>query len=252
MKRVSFHPATVAEWQAEDLMAGRLGRDAVEATKDQAEEMLKEVDISLPDDILETELVGYAERQKTPFDQAIQPDSSRYSFYLIGVPVTIVVPKERQLVRFKLRLDLEPKEGPHPPVPYDLYPVSLTGENVKDLGEVDIDISKALTFIPSPISKPIADCLGFKLKFPLRWTSKYIIIAASGRMKSPIQWYVTDLAIKDGFTGYAIIRAPKDLTVKICPELAYELRKPGISGNLPMVKHSFDSDKEKGTSYTLP
>ncbi len=239
--------AAVPEWDAEDLLAGRLGGNMVSATDEQAEAMLKEVRLGLPEAINQTELIGYASQHATPLALDIPADSAQYDFYLAEVPLSLLVPEEQRLVRLRLNLAMRARLGGEtPPVAYDLFPTDQVEDVPHSIGEVSLDVSKALTFcLPTPLL-PLADALGFKLAMPLKWTSRHVRVRTTNRMSNPVEWYVTDQAIQNGFTGYLIVRAPKGAAVTLQAEVAFELRKPGPLGRI--LKARFLSDSHH---YTL-
>lgn len=236
---LSLKPTSIPEWEAEDMMAGRLADDEVLASDEEAEAMLNEIRLGLPRDIIQTELVDHALQRATPLSLPITEDTTQLRFYLIEVPVNILLTEEHHLVRLRLKLDLQSGEEEAPnAVAYDLFPPDHWEEKLHSIGEVSLDISKALTFV---CPAPIADCFGFKLKLPLEWKSEYALIQTTDRMSNPVEWYVTDQAIVNGFTGYAIIRAPKKAKVNVAASLACELRKPGPLGRLLKARYHSDT-----------
>lgn len=236
-----IRPAAVPEWEAEDMLAGRLGADTVSATGEQAEEMLKALDLKLPGAIDQTELRGYAAKRPTPLALDLPADNAQYDFYLAEVPLSLLVPEEQRLVRLRLKLSLQAgTAGDSPPVAYDLFPTDRVDDVPHSAGEVSLDVSKALTFLRAT---PLADALGFKLALPLKWTSHHVRVRTTNRMSNPVEWYVTDQAIQNGFTGYLIVRAPKGTAVTLEAEVAFELRKPGPLGRILKARYVSDSHR---------
>ena len=243
---VQLQPVRVPEWEAEDLLSGRLAADTVLADDEQAEAMLGRIRLSLPRDILQTELVGYAQQHRTALSLDIPADSARDNFYLIEVPINALIPEQQRLTRLRLRLDLRSlqtgDDDARPIVAYDLFPPDQSEEKVTSVGEINLDVSKALTFIyPVPLATALADCLGLKLHVPLQWKSQYVRVRTTERLSNPVEWYVTDQAMANNFTACAIVRAPKSASVVVEATLACELRKPGPLGRL--LKGRFCSDR---------
>lgn len=224
--KVNLAPEKIKEWENEDLMAGTLGPDVKDASAAQAQEMLKEISLNLPPDILKTELVDFNSKLQTPLSLDIPPNSD-FNYFLIDVPLNIVLTEVR-MVRLDLRLDMKPQAiVTEPVVAYDLFPNDKV--DVKNIlsGDFSLDIAKALTFVTKI---PFGDILNLKLEKPFSWTSQSITIQCSDRMSNPVRWYVRDESIQNGFTGYVIIRSPKKTSLDIDAILAVELRKAGLSG----------------------
>jgi hypothetical protein len=237
---VNFTPTSVLEWKAEDMVSAVLGEETRDASDAEKKKMLEEATLRLPDDIIPTELTGYAASNETPISPEVPTKTSDFSFYLIKIPVQILIPEENpRLERLRLTFEMLPKEHNGTKIiAYDMFPRTLTEEKVAKLGEVDIDISKALKFVP--VLTPVADCLGIKLNFPLEWKTKEVNIQAAGLQSNPIDWYVKDKAIQNGFQGYAIIRVPREASVDISGSLVVEFIKDRSWGR---EKAQFESDK---------
>jgi hypothetical protein len=192
--------------------------------------MLDETVINLPQTLDWHELVSYAQAHNTAGGLEIPPDSVNYSFYVIEVPVTLILTGNKRLVR--LRLELELSASPHGSadvVAYDLFPGGRQIA-VKQIltGGLDVDISKGLEYIlkaAAPAAAPAAACLGLKISAPFQWNSSQVILECSGRMSNPVHWYLLDKAIQNGFAPSAIIRAPKDAAVTVSAKLAGEVRE---------------------------
>lgn len=224
---LTLEPTDVAEWDEEDLAGADLADLVEKADAETAAQMLSACTFRLPADIDKRELVAYAAEQKTPLGPAVLADSSNFDFHLIVVPVNIVVPAPERLVRLRLILDLRTEKPGKSAVAWDVFPNDdIQNVDVK-IGEVSVDISKALSFV---CPAPLADALGLKLQFPLGWKSVNVVIDSSGRMSNPAEWYVNDAAITSSFTGYAIVRAAKGERVTVAAELVGDVRRPGPVG----------------------
>jgi hypothetical protein len=233
-----LEPADIAEWEAEDIAAGVLAPVAL-ATENEARSLLEGIRLSLPSDIIHTELVGYAAERQTPLAEAIKADSLRFDFHLIELPLNVLVPHDR-LVRVRLRLDLGREDSDAEerlPVAYDLFPADTWDDKLFDLGTLSVDVTKAFNFV-CPV--PIGDVLGLKLSVPLKWRSQYVRVRTSDRMSNPVEWYVTDQRIEHGFTAYVILRASKGSVVTLNAELACELRAKGPLGGLTKARYRSD------------
>ncbi len=192
-----------------------------------AAQMISSCSFRLPADIATCELVGYAREQGTPLGAAVVADSSRFDFHLLVMPLNIVVPAPQRLVRLRLILNLSTVPAGKTVVAWDVFPNDKIEQADVNVGEVNIDISRALGFV-FPV--PISDVLGFKLRFPLAWKTLSVVIDSSGPMANPVEWYVNDAAITSGFIGYAILRAPRGERVSVTAELVGEVRRPGPVG----------------------
>lgn len=223
-----LEPTVVARWDEEDLLGSDLAGDQVDrADARLAGEMISACSFQLPRDIQQRELVAYAAQQNTPLGPAVLADSAHFDFHLIVVPLGIVVPAPQRLVRLRLILNLSADGAEAPVVVWDMYPHDDIRAAEVTIGEVNVDISKALAFV---CPAPIADTLGLKLQFPLGWTTTDVVVDASGPMSNPAEWYVNDAAITSSFVGYAIVRAPKGRPVTVSAELVGDLRRPGPLG----------------------
>jgi len=231
---VELFPAAIPEWEAEDIATGVLD-ETVLVEPDEARAMLAAIRLALPADIVATELVGYAAERKTPLEEALRPDTARFDFHLLELPLNILVPDPHHLVRLRLKLELKDAGGVGPVSCYDLFPTDSWEDRLFDVGNLSLDVSKALTFL-CPV--PVADVLGLKLSVPLKWRSRFVSIRTTDRMSNPVEWYVTDRAIENGFAAYAIVRAPKRARVEVAAVLTCELRTRGLLGGLRKARYT--------------
>jgi hypothetical protein len=229
---LKLEPASVPEWEAEDEVSGVLADDSPVSVDDEAARaMLNEVSVNLPRRLDWTELMEYVKEKKTLGEFQIPADNEHYDYYMIEAPLTLIVPQGQQLVRLRLRLDLDAKDTKSDPVlAYDLFP--STQVDLKKIldGSVALDIGEGLQFalvaagVPGPVAN-IAKCLGFKLNLPFQWTTKTATVQSSARMSNPVEWSITDEAIQGGFSASAIVRAPKGRAVDVFATLYGELRR---------------------------
>ncbi len=230
--RAELQPFNVEEWIAEDELRAPLDLEAIApfetADPAMAKQMLDETVINLPQALDWCELEAFAQKHQTLGGLLVEPSTKNYSFYSVEVPVSIILPGKQNLVRLRLELELlatghEPKDV----VAYDLFPKKQIDVTRILAGEVNVDISKGLEYVlaaAAPALAPAAECLGLKVKAPFQWDSKKIVLQSSGRMSNPVQWYVLDQAIQNGFAPNAILRAPKGATVTVTTRLAGEVR----------------------------
>lgn len=219
---VQLYPTSVPDWEAEDLVSGVLADPVALATDTEAREMLDKVRLTLPQDIIESKLGSYDE--KSPFGTSVTADTSNYSFYIVQVPLNILMPEGR-LSRLRLMLNLKSDAaGDSPVVAYDLFPPDKWDLKHVSLGEAKVDVSKALMFV----CPAAPDCLGLNLTWPIGWDTQVVSIQTSDRMSNPMEWYVTDNSIQHGFTGSVIVRAPKSARVTIEARLVCEVRQSGL------------------------
>ena len=217
------------EWDSEDLALADLAEDAEPATKELARDIFKEVIFTLPPTILHSQLNERRERN-SPLG-SMSADIERFDFHLIEIPLNILIPEGRTLVRLRLELEavkvaaMDPKElattDSDPVVAFDLFPTDTWSDEVHQLGELRIDVSTSFTFIFPTL--PSAG-LGLKLALPLRWSSTHVQVRSSDRLSNPLVWDVKDESITHGFIGYAIWRAPKHSQININALLRGELR----------------------------
>lgn len=239
---IEFEPAEVADWEAEDQLTGRLAALLDVADPDQAQAMLSEVRLEIPDVIDHTELTRFSAERGTPLAESLVSDVKDFDFNLVELPLTILVPEGTiQLVRLRLRLAIDAGAGASA-VAYDLFPRDDWSVVQHDVGNLSLDVAKALTFV----CPPLGEALGLKLNLPLRWKSTDVRIRTSDRLSNPVEWYVTDRSINQGFTAYLIARSPKGANVKLHATVLCQLRKPGLLGRL--MKSSYRSAEE---SYDL-
>lgn len=236
---VKLKSARIPEWEAEDLLVGRLSSDSF-AEEDEIKEILDQIHIGLPKDINYTELVQYSKAKDNPISLELPLDHEKFNFYFVEIPLNILVTENQRLVRLRLRLNLLTEAGNiDSAIAYDLFPPDKWEEKITSLGEFDIDLSKMLSFISK---QPVDECMGLNLKFPIKWKSNYIQIRTTDRMSNPVEWYITDQQIDNGFTGYVVIRTPKNSSLNIVADIACELHKSGLFGK--MFKARFKSDKK--------
>lgn len=250
--QLKLRPTSIPEWDAEDEMAGVLSDETlVKASDTESKEMLNAMRLELPKEIKQVKLLQYAQDRQTPLGQAISPDNKHYDFYLIELPLSILVPNQR-LVRLRLQLELEAKRQKTEQVlAYDLFPNDQTDLKEIMTGEINLDVSKALGFClvatgAGAALAPLTEAFGLKLTLPFKWASQYTRVQTSDRMSNPVEWYVTDNAIQNGFTGHAIIRAPKQSLVQATATLFGEVRRAGLLGKV--LKAQYVSDTH---TYTL-
>jgi hypothetical protein len=245
---LALQPTTIPEWDAEDEMAGVLsGAALLKADELESKAMLDAMRLELPkvQYLEQVKLRRYAQQRRTPLKLTIEPDSAHYDFYLIELPLNILAPKQRLCrLRVQLRLDAG-MQSPEQPVAYDLFPNDQTDLKTIMTGAVNLDVSKALKYILTAVGAGApalpADAFGFKLALPFKWTSAYTRVQTSDRMSNPVEWYVTDQAIQNGFTGHVIIRAPKHAQVKVAATLACEVRKTGLLGRILKAQYISDA-----------
>jgi len=250
MSKLEFEPATIKEWNDEREAFGVLAGDE-ESSENEAKTWMNEMQIELPQQLSYTELLKYAAKIHTPFGPDILTDSKNYDYYLIQVPLTIIVPVNKKLVRLRLGLDLQAegkKSGDV--VAYDVFPKTEKDVNEVMSGKATLDVSKFLKYITklagvmAPLTAipaaAIGESFGLNLDLPFKWTSEIVKLQASGPMSNPVQWDVRDSAIQNGFIGHIILRAPKGSKVHIAAKLAFELRGQGPIGSL---WHDFKSSE---------
>jgi hypothetical protein len=229
-EKVELKPETIKEWAAEDLMRGTLSKTLEDASAEQAESMLDEITLTFPGDILNTELVDYNAKLPNPLSLDVPADKDGFNYFLLVVPLNIVLTDKIRMVRLDLRLDMKPEKiTKDPVVAYDLFPNDRV--DVKEIlsGKLSLDVAKALTFVTIPI---VGEILNLKLEMPFSWKSKTIQVQCSDRMSNPVRWYVKDESIQNGFTGYVVVRVPKNTDLNINATLAVELRKAGVLGGM--------------------
>ncbi len=227
---LKLEPAHLPEWEAEDLLAADLAEDAALASVKEAEAMLDKITLTLPKAVMHQELVGFAASRETPLGESIRSDGDRFAFHLVELPLNILLPPDRRLVRLKLSLHARPiagdprgpsPEDAEPVVAYDLFPPDAWDDKVHDIGEAHVDVSQALQFVFPALP---AGALGLKLSLPIRWRTRFVLVRTSDRLSNPLEWYVKDEDITHGFTCYSIWRAPKHLGLSIDASLWGEVR----------------------------
>jgi len=229
---LQLEPAAVPEWEAEDLMTARLATELEPAGPGQAEQMLGRMRLELPDTLDHRELVSYSAARGTPLEETFVPDLTKFDFHLVEIPLNILIPDggdggQRRLVRLRVAAGIEAGEGAVA-VAYDLFPRDQSTVVEHHPGDLTIDVAKALTFV-APV---VGDALGLKLNIPIRWHTETVQIRTSDRMSNPVEWYVTDAAINQGFTSYLIARVPKGAPVSLRTQVWCELRRPGLIGKV--------------------
>jgi len=228
--RMDFRPAVIPEWEAEVALTGCLGTRLMKSAPPPVEEFFRAVDICLPQEIEQRFLTGFDKNQNTPLQVPLLADSGAYDYYLIEVPVTILVPEDRSLIWFGLALELKASfaDGAEAKaLPYSLFPTTEWKEKDWDMGEMSLDTAKALKALVPGLDK-IADALSFKIKFPVQWKSRRPMIQSTNRLHNPAKWIVKDEAIQNGFNAYAVIQAPKDSTVRVEACLQAVIKKDGL------------------------
>ena len=223
-----LEPAEIEEWEDEDALAGVLGEEGEVAGPDEIIAMLSAVRLTLPAALTVQDLVSYAAERATDLDAAIRADSNRYDYRLVEVPLNVLVPRPDRLVRLRLGLHID-CDGAEPAVASDLFPPDRWTVGEHDVGEIDLDVSKALKFV---CPAPVTDALGLRLKLPLRWRTRGVLIATSDRNSNPAEWYVTDEEIGGCFSPLMIVRSSKGAGVTIRAELAGEIRRRNPLGRL--------------------
>jgi hypothetical protein len=238
MLRIKLTPTSVPEWNAEDEVFDVLSSEAADTLDDTAvRTLLDETNIELPKALDWNELVSYAARRKTALEGVkLAPDGKRYDYYLIEVPLTLMVPAHLKLVRLRLELQLTGSDGTANDIlAYDLFPNTQVDVKTLMSGNASIDVSKALQFVllasgPTAALAPAAKCLGLTLNVPFQWTSTVATITSSARMSNPVRWSLTDEAIRNGFSASVIARVPKDEKLSVKALLLGELRQTNPLG----------------------
>jgi hypothetical protein len=227
----ALQPGRVLEWEQQDestAMLGRVSTDPVDLA--QARSFLDGVTFSLPAGISTRDLVAFSAVRGTPLGEALVPDLARYDYTLVEVPLNILLPPSHVLSRLRLAVALEANSLPDdadPVVAYDLFPSDRWREVLHDHGNVGVDVTKLLTFV---CPAPLGEVLDLRLAFPIRWKTQVLDVRSSDRMSNPVEWYVSDAMIADGFCGYVIVRSPKGVEVTAKASLAAELRSRGPLG----------------------
>jgi hypothetical protein len=242
--RLELVPTSVPDWEQTDASLGPMRGGPQLASDKQLRDVLGSVRFSLPAKIETEPLAGYVTNGATSSTHSLPADVADHRYTLIGCPVTILVPAPQRLVRLRLSLGLETTPRSQPAVAYDIFPTNQWRTNTVDIGEASLDISKALQFV---CPAPLAGMLGLRLSIPLRWSTDTAEILTSNRMSNPVEWYVTDEKIANGFIGYSIVRAPKEATVRVHATLVGELR---FRGPASILKGRFRAASP--ISYELP
>jgi len=234
---LSLEPTQVPEWDAEDLLDADLSEDTSAASEIQAREIFDKVILTLPPLLSSQELLAYAAAHDTPLMESVSANAALFDFHLTELPLNILIPDDRKLVRLRLSLEAVPVDSPadspagsgqaKPAVAYDLFPRDTWGDRQHNIGELSLDISKALMFVSPP---PLAEALGLKLSLPLRWKTRYVSVRTSDRLSNPLEWYVRDEQITHGFTGYTIWQVPRAIGLRIDATLWGELRSSRLFG----------------------
>jgi hypothetical protein len=236
MRVAQLHPAVVPEWEAEDMLAGRLGDETWKADEAEARAMLDRVRLELPTQAQHTDLAAFAAERATPLDAKLVADGNRYDFSLVGLPIATLVPEDRRLVRLRLRVTLENASAGAPPEAYDVFPTTEWTATEHKAATVSVDVGKALFVVLGPVG----DALGLKLELPFRYTTHEARVQSTGPNSNPVEWLVKDARIKEGFVAYLIIRAAKDAAVELHGELACELRRRGPFGRILRATYASD------------
>jgi hypothetical protein len=187
---LQLEPVNVPEWDAEDLLAADLGDETSLASADEAREMFERITLTLPSTILHEELIGFAATRRTPLGEPIRVAGETSEFHLVELPLNILLPEDRRLVRLKLSIEAKPGtpagsdaagSSSDPVVAYDLFPPDTWEDKVHDLGEASLDVSAALRFVFPALP---ADALGLKLALPIRWRTRYVTVRTSDRLSN--------------------------------------------------------------------
>ncbi|GAB1689716.1 hypothetical protein [Krasilnikovia sp. M28-CT-15] len=236
---VELRPVEIPEWDELDLEQAQLGPVPEEAGATEIETMLGEIAFRLPV-ALPQESLESARSKETPLLVPLEA-SEGHDYFLLAVPLTIIVPERYALTRLRLKLRFHSDAHDADVVAQDLAPTTQTVERAHDVGEVSLDVSKALSFVLPPA---VAECFGLRLAFPLRWKSEYALIQASGFMSNPVEWYVADEAMRNGFIGYVITRSAPGTAFDVAAEVAAEVRHV-VLGRIRRAR--FLSDKRNYT-----
>jgi len=237
---LTLETTAIPEWDGEDAISSTLSRELQVADPEESQELLNGLRLELPAAIDHQDLVGYSKAHGTPLDESIVADSKQFSFQLIQIPLTILIPDQTpepsRMVRLRLTVEMTSEGGPV--VAYDLYPPDTTSKTPHDLGVLTVDVAKALLFV-SPI---VGESLGLELTVPLKWSSERVTISTSDRLSNPVEWYIKDQSIQHGLSVYLISRCPRGEPLRLSVSVVCELRKPGLLGRL--TKSSFRSGTE--------
>jgi hypothetical protein len=228
----------VPEWDALDRREAQFGAPPL-VDETAADAMLAAVTLRLPS-VLTPVALRRPPAAKTGIPVDAAPDTN-YHYALVEVPLSIIVPLHLRLVRLALTVDLE-TDSSRKSIVRDLAPTSEYIERALQLGEVSLDIAKALNFVlPSA-----GDVLGLKLGFPLKWTSSYPQVQAAGRNSTSASWLVMDEAVREGFSAYLIIGAISGSPTRVRAQIMGELRHKTLG---VVRRATFASDDRW---YTLP
>jgi len=233
-------PADVPEWEDEDVFSGVLGAGEQLADRDQVAAMLSAVRFTLPAMLTVQDLVSYAQQRATPLDVALIPSSAEHDYRLVEFPLNVLVPPPHRLARLRLALHLKSDDG-SPVAAHDIFPPDRWVVAEHDVGELGLDVSKALQFAFPAIP---ADVIGINLQLPLRWKTRAATIMTSDRNANPAEWYVRDEEIGSAFVPYLIIKSAKGTRVTIAAELAGEIRRKGPLGLLKGRFRSLPGDAQ--------
>ena len=228
-------PTQIPEWEAEDELTAELSGEKLEEVDESiAKKMLEKNKIDLPPACDWKDLRKYNEQKKTPLKLDIPPDNDKFDFYLLEIPVGILIAKG-YLYRLRVALDLKTgNSNKEQTVAYDLFPTDKTEVRTIMKGDLKLDVSKLLNFILTATGlggfSSAAEVFELPLTLPIKWNTTSAKIRTSDRMSNPVEWYVTDKNIQNGFTGHVIIRAPKHSGVTVNATLSCELREPAWKG----------------------
>ena len=233
MTTVSMRPGEVPEWDAEEMLSGSLAEEVWPANEIQAREMLNDLRIELPDTLQHTDLVAFAGERATPLDETLRPSTTDNSFYLIGLPVPLVVPEDRRLVRLRLRMGL-----PDRSVAWDVFPRTEWVTDEHQIATATLDVGKALTFV----FPAVGQALGLKLEAPIHFTTTHARVQSTGPNSNPVDWLLDGDQVRAGFTAWLILCGPRHEKLDVSVRLACELRRSGVLGHL--LRATFVSDEE--------
>lgn len=230
-EKLELVPKKVREFTDDDRRYATLSSDIELADDEMARKMLNEITIELPNTIMETNLLDFNQSLTTPLKLDFKPKAN-LNYYLIGVPINIMLPDHTEMMRFVLKLDMKSAgKGEDAPRAWDLCPRDQA--NTKEIlsGSASIDVGKALKFIPV-VGTPLTDVLTLKLDVPFSWKTTTVMVQCSNVMSNPVKWYVKDQSIQRGFIGYVIIEAPKQTHIDIDANLAVEIKKTDLISRL--------------------
>ncbi|KUG20375.1 hypothetical protein ASZ90_009885 [hydrocarbon metagenome] len=194
--------------------------------------MLEEVYFSLPGRINALELVNFAHVQETPFKINLSPDALKFDYYLVKIPVNILLPETTKIEVLAMKAEIiSMGEINREIIAYDIFPKDTPRTREIAKGNLKIGISDVLTFVPHPAIQPLSKCLDCNIEFPIKWESKSYEIETSDTGSNPVYWRVNDEFIAGCFEAYCIIQAPKGIPVSLRVNLEGKA-KPSLHATL--------------------